>query len=271
MRRARKIVARTLVALGLLFALAFSIGSGCIDSFMFFPQRATYGQSTPGYVEIPGAGEAVCAIAIGPDGAAKALIRCHGNAEDACNTLRSLAFLADEGYLVASAEYPGYGLSAGSPDEEGCYRNVHLLYDWLVEKRGIKPENIVVDGFSIGTGPATELAASKPVGGLILEAPFTSAPRVVTKYRILPTDPFPNIDRIASVKCPVLVIHGNKDRIVPFSHGKAVFEKANEPKRFIEVDGGGHNTIPSDMAEGEYARAVLSMLENAGKKEENRK
>ena len=129
-------------------------------------------------------------------------------------------------FTIAAVDYPGYGLSDGSPDEEGCYRNVHRLYDWLIAERGFKPEDIIVVGFSIGTGPAVELAATKPVGGLVLQAPYLSAPRIVTKVRLLPIDPFPNLKRIGDIKCPLVVIHGTDDSIIPFAHGKELFDLA---------------------------------------------
>jgi hypothetical protein len=169
----------------------------------------------------------------------------------------------EAGYTVASVDYPGYGLSDGSPDEEGCYRNVHRLYDWLIEKRGFKPEDIIINGFSIGTGPATELAATRPCGGLILEAPFLSAPRVVTRVRLLPIDPFPNLKHIGAVKCRVLMIHGTGDSIIPYSQGQALFKLANEPKRFVTVDDGDHNSLVDDMGFDNYYELIKSFVDGA--------
>ena len=181
-------------------------------------------------------------------------------------SIAALKELVNEGYTVASVDYPGYGLSDGSPDEKGCYRNVHRLYDWLIEKRGFKPEDIVIDGFSIGTGPATELAATRPCGGLILEAPFLSAPRVVTRVRLLPVDPFPNLKRIGNVKCRVLIIHGTNDGVVPYAQGQALFKLANEPKRFVSVEDGDHNTLVDDMGFDEYLALVKEFVDGAGVK-----
>lgn len=239
----------------------FLIGTLCINSLMFHPVKGGYDATTRGYIDIGTNGVKVAAIVLGPDHGRKAILRCHGNAEDAKGTLWALAELSNKGYTVASVDYPGYGLSGGSPDEEGCYRNVHRLYDWLVEKRGFKPEDIVVDGFSIGTGPATELAATRKCGGLILEAPFLSAPRVVTRVRLLPIDPFPNLKRIGDVKCRVLVIHGAKDRVVPYSQGEALFKLANEPKRFVSVKDGDHNSLAADMGFENYYKLIEAFVD----------
>ena len=244
--------------------LSLLIGTGCINSLMFHPVKGGYGEKTRGYVDIGTNGVKIAAIVLGPERGKKAIIRCHGNAEDSVGTLWKLWELADDGYTVAAVDYPGYGLSDGSPDEGGCYRNVHRLYDWLVEKRGFKSEDIVVNGFSIGTGPAAELAATRPCGGLILEAPFLSAPRVVTRVRILPIDPFPNLKRIGDVKCRVLIIHGRADSIVPYSQGLELFNLANEPKRFVSVEKGEHNSLPDDLGGETYIKMIKDFADNAG-------
>ena len=241
--------------------LLLLIGTGCINSLMFHPVKGRYNVTTRGYVDIGTNGVKIAAIVLGPERGKKAIIRCHGNAEDALSTLDMLELLSEAGCTVASVDYPGYGLSDGSPDEEGCYRNVHRLYDWLIETRGFKPEEIIVDGFSIGTGPATELAATKPCGGLILEAPFLSAPRVVTRVRLLPVDPFPNLKRIGDVKCRVLMIHGTGDRVIPYSQGQALFKLANEPKRFVSVEDGDHNTLVDDMGFDNYYELIKGFVD----------
>ena len=237
--------------------------TGTDQAAVYHPVKGRYNATTRGYVDIGTNGVKVAAIVYGPEHGKKAIIRCHGNAEDALSTLDMLELIAEAGYTVASVDYPGYGLSDGSPDEEGCYRNVHRLYDWLIEKRGFKPEEIIIDGFSIGTGPATELAATRPCGGLILEAPFLSAPRVVTRVRILPVDPFPNLKRIGDVKCRVLMIHGTSDRVIPYSQGQALFKLANEPKCFVTVEDGDHNSLPDDMGPGEYISLIKEFVDGA--------
>ena len=259
--------------IAIVVVLLLLIGTGCINSLMFHPVKGKYNATTRGYVDIGTNGVKVAAIVYGPERGSppsqglrrgkKAIIRCHGNAEDALSTLDMLEPLAEAGYTVASVDYPGYGLSDGSPDEEGCYRNVHRLYDWLIEKRGFKPEDIIIDGFSIGTGPATELAATRPCGGLILEAPFLSAPRAVTRVRLLPVDPFPNLKRIGAVKCRVLMIHGTSDRVIPYSQGQALFKLANEPKRFVTVDDGDHNTLVDDMGFDNYYELIKEFVDDA--------
>ena len=265
----KKLLKSLLRICALVVVLGFVIGTGCINTIMFHPEFAQggYDEEFPGYVDIGTNGVKIAAVVLGPERGRKAILRCHGNAENMVQTLWAVGELCAEGYTVAAIDYPGYGLSDGSPNEKGCYRNVHRLYDWLIETRGFKPEDIIVDGFSIGSGPATELASTKPVGGLVLEAPFLSAPRVVTRVRLLPIDPFPNLKRIGDVKCPVLFFHGTEDRVIPYSHGRALFELARETKRFITIEGGDHNDFPAVMGVDEYLREIRNFADSCGCKE----
>lgn len=244
----------------LVLLLVEIIGCCAINALMFHPVKGRYDANLPGYVDIGTNGVRIAACVLGPEHGKKAIIRCHGNAEDTASTVRTLTKLTSEGYTVASVDYPGYGLSDGSPDEAGCYRVVHRLYDWLIDTRGFKPEDIVVDGFSIGTGSAVELAATKPVGGLILEAPFLSAPRVVTHVRILPIDPFPSLKRIGDVKCPKLFFHGTADGVIPYAHGKELFACAAEPKEFVTIEGGNHNDFVLVMGIEAYLGRIRQFL-----------
>jgi len=239
-------------------------GCCCINRIMFHPVKGEYDVRLTGYVDIGTNGVRIAALVLGPERGAKAILRCHGNAEDMCQSVWLLERLASKGYTVACVDYPGYGLSDGSPNEKGCYRNVHRLYDWLVETRGFQPADIIVDGFSIGSGPAVELAATRPVGGLILECAFLSAPRVVTHVRLLPIDPFPNLKNIKKVTCPLLQFHGTADGVVPYAHGEKLFALANEPKRFISVRGGNHNDFPMVLGPEAYLREIRSFADACG-------
>lgn len=86
------------------------------------------------------------------------------------------------------------------------------------------------------------------------EAAYLSAPRIVTKVRILPIDPFPNLTRIKDVKCPIVFLHGTEDSIVPYAHGKALHDLAPEPKRFISIEGADHNDLVGVYGINEYLR-----------------
>ena len=229
-----------------------------INRFMFHPVKGGYDRTLGGYVDIGTNGVAVAARVIGPAKGKKVVVYCHGNAEDMTAIDGRFDALVDDGYTIATFDYPGYGISDGSPDEEGCYRNAHRLYDWLVHERGFAAKDIIVVGFSIGTGVATELAASREVGGLWLEAPYLSAPRVVTRIRLLLVDPFPSYDWIQAVKCPIVMLHGTADSVIPYSQGRKLYDLAPQPKRFIPVEDAGHTDFIDALGRKRYQEMLLS-------------
>lgn len=235
-----------------------------INRFMFHPVKEGYSESSQGYVDIGTNGVRIAAIVSGPRHGKAAIIFFHGNAEDATSAKYRFAGLAKDGYTVCAVDYPGYGLSDGSPNETGCYRVAHRLYDWLVEERGFSPKEIFAVGFSIGTGVAVELASSRHVAGLWLEAPYLSAPRIVTRKRILAIDPFPSYSRIADVECPLVVMHGTNDKIIPFSQGKALYDLAKDPKTFVPVPFAGHNDLVETYGFGKYEDLMREFLSKWG-------
>ncbi len=240
--------------------LVLVLGCLCVNKLMFHPVAGGYSADLPGYVELGSGDEKIAAVIRGPHKGKKAILYCHGNAEDLTSSLQLFQPFVRAGYTYACVDYPGYGLSAGSPDEAGCYRVVHCLYDYLITQRGFKPEEIVVVGFSIGTGPAVELAATCPVGGLVLQAAYLSAPRIVTRVRVLPIDPFPSLKRIGQIKCPLLMFHGSDDSIIPYRDGRALYDLAPEPKQFIAVKGGDHNDFIGVYGYTRYLQALFNFL-----------
>ncbi len=132
----------------------------------------------------------------------------------------------------------------------------------LVEDCGLAETNIIVAGFSIGGGPSCYLAEKHDVGGLLLFAPFKSAVRVVTQIRIMPFDPFPNIARIPRTRCPVLVFHGTADRVIPFTHGRAVAKAADGRGRFFLLPEETHDTVfLAALADPEASSAIHALVD----------
>ena len=136
--------------------------------------------------------------------------------------------------------------------EENCYADIEAAFDYLLKEKNITPEQIVLYGRSLGSGPSCYLAektaqSGRPVAGLILHSPFTSVYRVVLDFGVtMPGDQFPNIDRIPQIQCPVMIIHGDKDDVVPVEHGKALHEAlpSNLRAEPLFVKGMGHNGFP---------------------------
>lgn len=153
------------------------------------------------------------------------------------------------GYLALA--YRGYSHSTGKPTEKGLFIDGLAAYDWL-KAQGFKDGDIVVHGHSLGTGVATYVASQRPAKALVLEAPFTAASDVAQeRYPIVPAnllmkDKFRSRDRIGDVHMPLLIVHGDRDSVIPFAQGQRLFALANEPKRFIRMEGSEHNTLTRD-------------------------
>jgi abhydrolase domain-containing protein 17 len=169
----------------------------------------------------------------------------HGNAEDLGNLEPFLLTLRDRGYAVFAFDYPGYGHSTGKPSEPTLYASARAARTHLRDVLKVPAERTVIYGRSLGGGPAVQMAVEERPAGLILQSAFVSAFRVVTRWRLLPFDPFQNLKKIPRVACPVLVMHGRADEVIPFRHGEALFAAAKEPKRSLWISGAAHNDFIS--------------------------
>lgn len=179
-------------------------------------------------------------------GSALATLYLHGNGGNLAHRPGHLQEIAAAGSSVLILDYRGYGKSAGHPTERGLYRDADAGYAHLIGM-GYQPARIVVHGESLGSAVATDLAARHPCAGLVLESPFTSlsdmAGMVVPLLGPLFARGFHTRRKIAGVHAPVLVIHGDRDRTVPYAMGRAVFQAAHEPKFFWTVEGATHDDI----------------------------
>ncbi|HQU08516.1 MAG: hypothetical protein B7X06_00150 [Verrucomicrobia bacterium 21-51-4] len=194
------------------------------------------------------------------EGATYTVIYSHGNGEDLGMVANRLADCASHGYNLLSYDYPGYGLSEGPASEQRSYEAIRAVYNYARTQLEVPPEQIVIYGYSVGGGPAVELATEVPAHALIIESTFTSSFRVMTQIKIIPWDMFDNLSKIQKIKCPVLIIHGTQDQIVPFWHAKALFKAAHEPKAYLWIKGAGHfNTL--QMGGEPYWQALKEFLD----------
>ncbi|MCC6139959.1 MAG: alpha/beta hydrolase [Nitrospira sp.] len=175
------------------------------------------------------------------------LLWCHGNAGSVIHRLDNLRELYRLGLSIFLFDYRGYGRSQGKPSEEGLYRDAISAYDYLTRVRQIRSERMVVFGRSLGAAVATDLVSQKPVAGLILESPFPSIAAVAQHhYGGMPVHwllgaEFKLIDRLPQLSLPTLVIHGDRDDIIPIAFGRQVFEAAKPPKWWYPIVGADHN------------------------------
>ena len=173
----------------------------------------------------------------------KTILFLHGNAGNLDNRIDKLNSLGsmDINFLIIS--WRGYSGNPGNPSETGLYKDVLGGIKWLNEK-GISNDQIILYGESLGTAIATEVGQNENFAGIILEAPFTSMVDMGQKiYPIFPVkfllkDKYESKNKIKNLKSPLLVLHGRKDKIVPFYMGEKIFEMANNPKfkYFTDLD-----------------------------------
>lgn len=190
----------------------------------------------------------------------------HGNAGNIGDRVEHAGLLARAGFDVLLFDYRGYGLSTGAPDEEGTYRDGRAAQQAMLARPDCDPRRVVYLGESLGGAVAVKVALAAPPRALILQSTFTSLRGAARWHyplipRFLVPDAYPTISRVGSIRAPVLVIHGDRDAIVPVAHGRALFDAAPQPKRLCVFDGLGHNDIIS--AEGQYARVVAEWVSQA--------
>jgi len=229
------------------------------DRLIFLPRPASYDRTEEVLVLETADATPIAALYLPNPQAQYTILYSHGNAEDIGDIRGRLRDLQDLGFSVFAYDYPGYGLSGGNPSVAGAYRAIDAAYNYLTETLDIPPDRIVVYGRSVGSGPSTDLAAREPVAGLAIESGFTSTFRVVTRIPIYPFDRFPNLDKIRKVQAPILILHGDRDRVIPFEHGRQLYAAAGEPKRSLWVSGAGHNDL-LEVAGDRYDRTLLEFI-----------
>tara|TARA_B100002051_G_C16593036_1_gene563832 strand:+ start:53 stop:889 length:837 start_codon:yes stop_codon:yes gene_type:complete len=175
----------------------------------------------------------------------KTILFLHGNAGSLENRIHKINHFKDMNINFLLIAWRGFNGNKGKPTEKGLYEDARSAVAWLKSK-GIKENNIVIYGESLGTGVATEIAQKKNFAGVILESPFTSMIDAgKTKYPYLPVrlllkDKYESNKKIKNIKSPILIMHGKVDKIVPFYMGKKMYELANQPKYFYFSDYDDH-------------------------------
>ncbi len=246
---------RLLRSTAVIFLVVIVFTLSCADQIIFQPPAAGYTDDADVIKLTTADGKMISAMYFEKEGAEFTILFSHGNAEDMGPNREFFRLLNRWGFSVFAYDYHGYGTSEGRPSEKNVYLDIDAAWRYLVDDLATEPNRIIALGRSVGSGPAVYLATRTKPAGLVLESPLTSAFRVVTRIGILPFDKFDNIARIAHVHCPVLVIAGEADNVVGIRHGKALYEKANEPKQHLWVPGAGHNDLVW-VAGDRYRRAL---------------
>ena len=186
------------------------------------------------------------------------IIYLHGNGGNISNVGWVGERLSSKGFNVLLLDYRGYGRSEGSVDSEhGLYADADAAYQYVTKTLGVRPEEVVLFGQSLGTAVAADLASRKQCAALILESGFSSAsdlaatvlPLLPRRLHFLARNRFESAQKLSRVKCPVLITHGDPDGTIPTEHGHRLFAAANEPKKLLIFPGAGHNVFGSQGSE----------------------
>ncbi|MDP2821421.1 MAG: alpha/beta hydrolase [Sulfuritalea sp.] len=174
------------------------------------------------------------------------VIFLHGNAGNIGHRLDYLRMFHDLGLATLIIDYRGYGRSSGAPSEDGTYLDAAAAWRHATLLLGFPADRIVLFGESLGGSVAAQLAAGNRPAALVLASTFTSVPDLgaeiypMLPIRLLAHIRYDTLARLPQITCPILVIHSRNDDIIPFAHGRRLFEAAGQPKQFLEMDG-GHN------------------------------
>lgn len=172
------------------------------------------------------------------------LLFAHGNAELIDHWAEAWEAIRERGASLLLVEYPGYGRSEGAPSEASIRDAMVAAYDWAVS-RGIAPGRIVGWGRSLGGGALCALARERPLSALILESTFTSASSMAASLGVpgfLVRDPFDNLSLVREFRQPLLLLHGERDRVIPVRHADALSEAASGAELVLMQC--GHNDCP---------------------------
>jgi fermentation-respiration switch protein FrsA (DUF1100 family) len=226
---------------------------------LYFYRRTE--RTAPAAAGLPAAEEVVLAAADGeqviswhvpPQPGRSVVLLFHGARDVLARRVPRFRAVTADGTGLVALSYRGYGGSTGLPSEQGVLLDAAAAYEFAAARYA--PERIVLWGISLGTGPAVAVAAERPIHKLVLEAPYTSTVDVAASFmpivpvRTLMKDQFRSDERIGRVTAPLLVLHGERDRMVAIRFGERLFALAPEPKRLVRFPRGGHNDLDAHGA-----------------------
>ena len=204
------------------------------------------------------------------EGGGAAVLVFNGNAGDRSFRAPLATVLSRAGLSVMLFDYRGYGGNPGSPSESGLIADARAARACLLEQAGVSPERVVYFGESLGSAVAVALAAEQPPAALVLRSPFASMVSLGRRhYPYLPVglllrDRFASRRRIARVSCPVLILAGERDAIVPLRESKRLYDAAPEPKRLVVISGADHNDDALLVGERLIAETLGFVADTAG-------
>lgn len=265
-----------MIALKWIAALAVSVYVGAL-ALLYFKQRdllfpiPPVGRTAPAAAGFPKAeehllttsdGEKIIVWHVPAKPGHPVVLFFHGNGDFLAGCVSRFKGVTADGTGLVAVSYRGYAGSSGRPSEDGLLQDAEAAYAFTAARYAA--DKIAVWGFSLGTGVAVALAAKHPIAKLILEAPYTSTADVAAELypfvpvRLLMRDQFRSDQRIGRITAPLLIMHGSDDHAIPLQFGERLFAMAHEPKKFVQLRGGGHENL-DDFGAIETARRFIRM------------
>lgn len=200
--------------------------------------------------------------------ATKTVIVHHGNAGNLTHRLGGLKLILKGGASVFIYDYQGFGLSQGTPTLQGISEDGRAAFDYLVKYENVPSEQIVNYGESLGSAVACQVSATRNSAGIILQSGFTSLSQasyeVVPFVRIYPSWLFPqpeldNVSILSKEHAPLLLLHGKKDVVIPFTHSESLYTQATDSKTLVPLPAAGHSDIP-EVEPHRFHAAIAAFL-----------
>ncbi len=238
----KKFVPRLLVCLPLLYLGVFAAGFFVAEKIAFPVPKVFYELETQkSYIQLhTRENTPIAARYLKNESARYTVLYSHGNGEDLGQLTTLMADIFSKGYSVLAYDYEGYGRSGGKPTAAGLRRAAQAAWDFLTEKQNVPPQTIVVMGYSLGSHPSCYLAANGEPRALVLLGAFYSGFDAVMPLTLYPVSPLDNRFFIRKARCPVLIMHGTADNVVPFRNGKRLHAAAPAPNYFVSLKGANH-------------------------------
>ncbi len=251
---------------------------GCEEKLIYYPYKYPEGQWNTGQVSVEDIwfnaedGVKLHGWFIPVPKPKATLIWFHGNAGNISYRLDNIAKLQPLGLNIFIFDYRGYGRSEGTPKEKGLMLDSQAAYDYVIKKRNIKPEQVILFGRSLGGFFASVVAEGNPAAGLIIESTFTSAEDMAKEMFSFPVgfvirSKLDTINYVSKIKTPKLFLHGTSDETIPYSLGKKLFDASANPKEFYDIEGADHNNTYVIGGQG-YFEKIDSFIEKVVKAKE---
>lgn len=194
-----------------------------------------------------------------------AVLFSHGNGGNISDRLQLLDWMNESRISVFIYDYRGYGKSEGTPTEKGLYQDIEAAWRYLTRDQSYDPSQIILFGRSLGGPVSAYLGQNVDAGGLVLESTFTRLKDIASEaYPMIPSrlvrPKFPTLDYLSQSSAPVMVMHSREDPLIGFQHARKLYEKAPEPKTFVELWGGHNNNFVESQEV--YFRAWKEFIAN---------